>query len=150
MAGTTSKSRSTRRLTLTGAWHLDATHPASGAFLDPEGRPVTDLYIAASGRAYTRSTDGELWLTIVNLNSGKHTVLINCYFIGRPTNYAWQLSDANHLMLTSVPPDPKHGPAKPAASFSPAVLTLTRIPTPAHYPLLERGFHLINEWRYER
>jgi hypothetical protein len=140
---------------MTGAWHLDATHPASGAFLDPEGLPVTDLYVAASGRAYTRSTDGELWLTLVNLDPRKHTVRIKCYFIGPPTNYAWQFSDSNHLILTSVPPDtpkpdPKHGPAKTAAPFSPAILTLTRTPTPTHYPLLERGFHFINEWRYER
>jgi hypothetical protein len=140
---------------LAGAWHLDATHPASGAFIDPKGLPVTDLYVAPSGRAYTRSTDGELWLSPFNLDSKKHTVRINCYFIGAPTNYAWQLSDPDHLILTSVKPDPpkpdaKHGSAKPAAPFSPAVLTLTRTPTPAHYPLLERGFHFINEWRYER
>ena len=137
---------------LVGAWHLDATHLASGAFIDPEGVPVTDLYVAPSNRAYTRSTDGELWLSNVNLDPKKHTVRINCYFIAPPTNYAWQLSDPNHLILTSVPPkpDPKHKSAKPAAPFSPAVLTLTRTPTPAHYPLLERGFHFISEWRYER
>jgi hypothetical protein len=140
---------------LVGAWHLDAAHPASGAFIDPEGRPVTDLYIADSGRAYTRSTDGELWLSGADLDLKKHTVRINCYFISDPTNYAWQLSDPNHLLLTSLPPepprpDPKHTPVKPAPAFTPAVLTLTRIPTPAHYPLLERGFHFISEWRYER
>jgi hypothetical protein len=137
---------------LLGAWHLDVTHPASGAFIDPDGLPITDLYVAPSSPAYTRSTDGELWLSGVNLDPKKHTVLINCYFIGAPTNYAWQLSDPNHLILTSVPPnpskpDPKH---KPAGPFTPAVLTLTRTPTPAHYPLLERGFHFISEWRYER
>ena len=38
---------------LVGAWHLDATHPASGAFIDPEGLPITDLYVAPSSRAYT-------------------------------------------------------------------------------------------------
>jgi hypothetical protein len=140
---------------LVGAWHLDATHPASGAFIDPEGLPVTDLYVAPSSRAYTRSTDGELWLSGVDLDPKKHTVRISCYFIGAPTNYAWQLSDPNHLILTSVPPDPpkpdpKHTPVKSAAPFTPAVLTLTRTPTPAHYPLLERGFHFISEWRYER
>ncbi len=140
---------------LVGAWHLDPTHPASGAFIDPEGRPVTDLYVAPSSRAYTRSTGGELWLSGVNLDPKKHTVRISCYFIAPPTNYAWQLSDPDHLILTAVPPDPpKPGPKpkldKPAPPFSPAILTLTRIPTPAHYPLLERGFHFINEWRYER
>jgi hypothetical protein len=140
---------------LVGAWHLDAFYPASGAFIDPEGVPITDLYVAPSSRAYTRSTDGELWLSRVDLNPKIHTVRINCYFIAAPTNYAWQLSDPNHLILTSVPPDqpkpgPKHKPAKAAAPFTPAVLTLTRTPTPDHYPLLERGFHFISEWRYER
>jgi hypothetical protein len=138
---------------LVGAWHLDTTHPASGAFIDPEGLPITDLYVAPSSRAYTRSTDGELWLTGIDLNPKKHTVRISCYFISAPTNYAWQLSDPNHLVLTSVPPDPPkpdQKPAKPAEPFAPAVLTFTRTPTPAHYPLLERGFHFISEWRYER
>jgi hypothetical protein len=134
---------------LLGAWHLDAPHPASGAFIDPEGIPITDLYVAPSNRAYTRSSDGELWLSGVNLNLKKHTVRISCYFIGAPTNYIWQLSDADHLILTSIPPkpDPKH---KPDAPFTPAVITLTRTPVPTHYPLLERGFHFISEWRYER
>ncbi len=140
---------------LVGAWHLDATHPVSGAFIDPEGVAITDLYIAPSSRAYTRSTDGELWLSIVDLDAKKHTVRIGCYFIGGPTNYVWQLADADHLVLTSAPPesskpDPKHKSVNPAASFTPAVLSLTRTPTPAHYPLLERGFHLVSEWRYER
>lgn len=140
---------------LVGSWHLDATHPASGGFIDPEGVPITDLYVAPSNRAYTRSSDGELWLSIFNPDARNHTVRIGCYFISGPTNYAWQLPDPNHLTLTSVAPDApkpdsKNRPAKPATPFTPAVLTLTRTPTPAHYPLLERGFHLISEWRYER
>jgi hypothetical protein len=66
---------------LVGAWHLDATHPASGAFIAPKAFPITDLYVAPSNRAYTRSTDGELWLSGVDLDSKKHTVRISCYFI---------------------------------------------------------------------
>jgi hypothetical protein len=31
-----------------------------------------------------------------------------------------------------------------------ATLTLSRVPLPAHYPLLERGFHWVNEWGLER
>jgi hypothetical protein len=135
---------------LTGSWHVGDPHPAAGGFVDPDGHPVTDLYVAPTGRAYTRSTDGELWITLFNLNAEKHTVGIGCYFIGPPTDYAWQLSDPDHLTLTSMPPQP----AKPDPNSKPAppktVLTLTRTPTPSHYPLLERGFHLINEWRYER
>lgn len=140
---------------LVGAWHVDDTHLASGAFTDPEGLPVTDLYVVQSGRAYTRSADGELWLSGVDLNPKEHTVRINCYFINAPTNYTWQLSDPNHLILTSLSPDsskptPKNKAARSAAPIKSAVLTLTRTPTPNHYPLLERGFHFISEWRYER
>jgi hypothetical protein len=29
-------------------------------------------------------------------------------------------------------------------------LHLSHIPLPSHYPLLDRGFHLINEWGPER
>jgi hypothetical protein len=142
---------------LLGAWHLDPAHPASGAFIDPEGLPITDLYVDPSTRAFTRSTDGALWRSGVNVDPAKHTVRIRCY-IGAPTNYAWQMPDANRLILTSVSPDapksdPKHKTApaaKPAPPFVPAILTLTRTPTPTHYPLLERGFHFINQWGLER
>jgi len=133
---------------LVGAWHIEGDHPASGGFVDPKGSPVTDLDVELSGRAYSRSSDGQLWISIVDLNREKHTVRIGCYFISPPTGYAWQLKDANHLVLTSLPPDGPQG--KSAAPFSPSVLTLTRVSTPPHYPLLERGFHFINEWRYER
>jgi len=54
---------------LVGVWHLDATHSASGAFIDPKGASITDLYVAAANRAYTRSTDGQLWLTGVDLDT---------------------------------------------------------------------------------
>lgn len=140
---------------LVGAWHVDAAHPASGAFIDPDGIAVTDLYVAPSGRAYTRSADGELWLSGVDLDTKEHTAEIDCYFINPPTKYAWQLSDPNHLVLTTVPAPPskptsENKSAKPAPPMKPAVLTLTRTPTPEHYPLLERGFHLVSEWRYER
>ena len=137
---------------LLGDWHVDEPHAAAGGFVDPDGHPVTDLYVEPSGRAYMRSSDGELWIAIVDLNAEKHTVGMNCYFISPPTNYSYQVSDPNHITLTSLPPqppkpDPNH---KPAAPVTPTVLTLTRTPTPTHYPLLERGFHFINEWRYER
>lgn len=134
---------------LRGDWHVNEPHPAAGGFVDPDGHPVTDLYVEPSGRAYMRSSDGELWIAIVDLHAEKKTVGMNCYFIGPPTDYTYQLSDPDHVTLTSEPPKP--GPAqKPAVPASPTVLTLTRTPTPSHYPLLERGFHFVNEWRYER
>lgn len=64
------------------------------------------------------------------------------------------MPDPNHLILTSLPPDPPKtkgkAPAKPATPFTPQIVSFTRTPTMAHYPLLERGFHLINQWGYER
>jgi hypothetical protein len=68
------------------------------------------------------------------------------------------MPDANHLVLTSTPPEqPKAKPGakqkadpQPAAPFVPAVLSWTRTPIPSHYPLLERGFHLVNQWGLER
>ena len=66
------------------------------------------------------------------------------------------MPDNGHLIPTSTPseklkPDPKaKAPAKPEAPFTPAVVTLTRIPIPNRYPLLDRGFHFVNQWGLER
>jgi hypothetical protein len=141
---------------LLGAWHLDATHPASGPFITPEGLPATDLYLDSPIRAFTRSTDGELWRTYPTIDSTAHTIHI--YIQTRPeVTYTWQMSDPNHVTLTSLPPtpDPDAKPdskAKPNATqpFTPDTLTFTRTPIPSHYPLLDRGFHFINQWSLER
>jgi hypothetical protein len=138
---------------LRGAWHLDATHPASGAFLTPEGAPVTDLYIDTVQRAFRRSVDGALWRTGLYLEADKHLLTVFAYGDG-PTKYSWQMPDANHLILTTVPPDkPKTSGkalAKPAPPFTPQTISFTRTPVPAHYFLLERGFHFVNQWGLER
>ncbi len=144
---------------LLGAWRLEADHPASGAFITPEKKPATDLYIDTAVRAFMRSTDGALWRTNLHLDPKTHTVRVRCY-VNPPVNYMWTMPDANHLTLTSVPPEKpkadgkKDGKGKktekPPPPFTPAVLTFTRIPLPAHYPLLQRGFHFVNQWGLER
>jgi hypothetical protein len=140
---------------LVGAWKLDSAHPASGSFITGEGLPATDLYIDTAVRAFTRSTDGALWRTGVSIDPKARTIEINCF----PTpgvTYNYQMSDNNHLSLTSRPPEPpkpdprSKTPPKPAPAFTPAVLTLTRTPIPSHYPLLDRGFHFVNQWGLER
>jgi hypothetical protein len=134
---------------LLGAWHLDAAHPASGPFVTPEGLPSTDLYIDTSQRAFRRSSDGALWRTSLAISNQEHTLKVMA-MLAEPVTYAWQMPDPNHLILTSTPPkaDPKvKTPPKP---FTPAILTLTRIPIPSHYPLLDRGFHFVNQWGLER
>jgi hypothetical protein len=38
----------------------------------------------------------------------------------------------------------------PAKNFKSSALALVRVPVPMHYPLLDRGFHWVNEWGLER
>jgi hypothetical protein len=138
---------------LLGAWHLDAAHQATGAFITGDGAPASDLYIDSATRAFTRSVDGELWRTSLNIDGKAHTVTVYPYGRGS-AKYSWQMRDAQHLVLTSLPPDaPKlkgKSPAKPAPPFTAQVVSFTRTQTMAHYPLLDRGFHFVNQWGYER
>ena len=130
---------------LLGAWKVDAGQSLAGPFIDPEGRRITDLYLDTAVRAFSRSTDRALWRTQVKLDRSKQTIRLGNYG-GEPVTYAWKTPDADHLVLTSTPPEK---PAK-GASITPAVVTLTRTPIPDHYPLLDRGFHFINQWGLER
>jgi hypothetical protein len=137
-----------------GAWKLDAVPKASGPFVSPEGEPMTALYVDTVQRAFARSTDGALWRTRLTLDDKAHTVRIR-FYVGAPTLYAYAMPDGDHLVLTTKAPEAQKdakgkADAKPAAAFTPEVLTLTRIPIPAHYPLLERGFHFVNQWGLER
>jgi hypothetical protein len=136
-----------------GAWHMDASQTAKGPFITPEGLLGPNLYVDTVNRAFIRSTDDALWRTNLQFNAKQHTVWIRC-FTGSSANYAWNMPDANHLTLTTVPPEkPKgkvKGKQKITPAFTPAVLNFTRTPVPAHYPLLERGFHFVNQWGLER
>jgi hypothetical protein len=138
---------------LLGAWHLDAAHPATGAFITGDGAPASDLYIDTVQRAFTRSVDGELWRTNLHIDAKAHTISVRPYG-GDPVKYSWQMPDAQHMVLTTVPPEPPKAkdktPPKPAPPFTTQVISFTRTPTMAHYPLLERGFHWVNQWGYER
>lgn len=118
---------------LLGAWKLDGAHKASGAFVTPEGLPAIELDIDSVNRAFLRSTDLELWRTRLKLDAAAHKLQIACY-TSQPVEYIWFMPDADHLLLKSK------------QDF----LSLTRVPVPAHYPLLDRGFHLVNEWGLER
>jgi hypothetical protein len=124
---------STVQSPLLGAWKVDAAHPPSGAFVTPEGLPATELYIDSVARAFLRSTDRQLWRTRLNVDGGAHKIQITGY-AKDPLDYAWFMPDANHLLLKSKSD----------------VVALTRTPVAAHYPLMERGFHFVNEWGLER
>jgi hypothetical protein len=132
---------------LLGAWKLDPAHQASGAFVTPEGSPATELYVDTSVRAFMRSASGELWRTRLTEDDKAHTLRVRCY-VKDAVMYTLQMPDENHVVLTSKAPEPPKG--KTAQPFTPEVVTLTRVPVPAHYPLLDRGFHLVNQWGLER
>ncbi len=119
---------------LTGLWRVDA---ATRPYLTADGLPMTVLSLEPNGRAMLRATDNSLWRAVATYDDRAHTVEIQPIGVTQPTLYAITQPDATHLTLTSL-------------RGQPGTLTLSRIPTPATYPLLQRGFHWINEWGLER
>jgi len=137
---------------LIGSWKLDQAHPASGSFITGEGLPAIDLYIDSAARGFTRSNDGALWRTRFKLDAKAHTVRIND-FPTEAVTYNFAMPDDDHLILTAVAPDSakhKSEDKNKTATVTPAVITLTRSHVPNHYPLLDRGFHYVNQWGLER
>ncbi len=136
-----------------GAWKLDAGHKASGAFVTPEGSRTTELYVDTTARGFSRSAAGDLWRTRLTLDDKAKTLKVRCY-IQEAVTYSLAMPDADHLVLTSRAPEPpkaeKGKPAPKPVPFTPEVEALTRAPVPAHYPLLDRGFHWVNQWGLER
>ena len=116
-------------------------------FVTPEGLPATDLYVDTTSRAFTRSSDGALWRTGLKLDAEKYTVGIGG--VGRKAvTYAWHMPDGDHVVLKSIPPEVPKGKSTPP--FTADMIALTRTPVPSHYPLLDRGFHFVNQWGLER
>jgi len=140
---------------LLGGWQVDSTHPATGAFITPTG-PATELYVDTVERGMRRSQDGTLWYAILTVNSAAHTLLIKPFFDRPPVSYDWRMPDVNHLILTAetpkgATPDSKATQnAKPRPVLHPDVVTLTRIPLPTHYRLLDRSFHFVSHGATER
>jgi hypothetical protein len=119
---------------LTGLWHVDA---ATQPYLTADGLPMVALSLEPNGRAMLRDTQQTLWRAVATYDDNAHTVQIQPIGVSQPTLYSVTHPDKTHIVLT-----PLRGQR--------GVLTLSRIPTPAHYPLMERGFHWVNEWGLER
>jgi hypothetical protein len=120
---------------LTGAWQVESIEPAKG-LVSPEGEPWVALYIDDRRGGFYRSRDGALWRCGFQYDGAAQKLGIRSVRGGG--DYRWELTDADHVILTRQ----GRGPA--------LTVKLRRIATPASFPLLERGFHWVNEWGYER
>ncbi len=122
---------------LTGQWHLDS---ATKPYLTGDGMPMIDIFFEPSGRTMVRSSDTVLWRAGKKYDEKKHTLqLFTTGHDGAPV-YAVTQPDPSHMVLTPTGKDAKKD----------GVLKLRRVALPAHYPLLDRRFHFVNEWGLER
>jgi hypothetical protein len=129
---------------LTGEWHVEPAaamlpgQTVSSPVVTGDGRPVTDFFLEPNGRVMLRDSGGLLWRAAVGIESKDHT--FSLFRDGQdPLLYNFSQPDPLHLVLTPSGDTPASGS-----------LYLTRVPLPDHYPLLDRGFHFINEWAVER
>jgi hypothetical protein len=99
---------------------------------------MTDLFIEPNGRATLRDDAGVLWRAGV-------------YISDKDSNFALYRDGEAPLVYSFHQPDPMHLILKPSANdATTGPLYLERVPLPDRYPLLDRGFHLVNEWPLER
>ena len=134
---------------LTGIWRVDsALRMVNGSskaapILTGLGQPVTSLTLEPSGAAMARAADGSLWRAQIDSDRAKHTLTLDSgYFDGDrfSATYAIQPSRADQLILV---------PLGKAAETN-GVLTLTRVPLPPAYPLIQQPSTWVNEWALER
>jgi hypothetical protein len=122
---------SVRPSPIIGLWELDSKSPMPTMIA---GMTWHEISIDSLTRGMARTADGQLFRMYLTYNEAKQTVNMTSRGGGGAVKYTWQTPDPQHLVL-------KTG----GTSY-----TFDRVPTPAQYPLLTRGFHLVSEWGYER
>ncbi len=130
----TSYTVSVRPSPIIGLWTLDE---GSAMPMTIGGVPWRDISIDNLTRGMARSTDGQLWRMYLTYDERAHTLGMVSRGGSGAVKYGWGTPDANHMVLNTL-------------GKSPQTLSFHRVPTPAQYPLLARGFHLVSEWGYER
>jgi hypothetical protein len=125
-----------------GEWHVASSllngqpHPIPTG----DGLPVTDIFLEPSDRVMLRDSATVLWRAGIEFDDKKHTATLYTETADAP--YKYNVTEPSPGTLVLTPPD--------KAAKTEATLTLVRVPLPSHYPLLERGFHFVNEWGLER
>ena len=114
-----------------GLWELDGSSPMPTMIA---GMTWHEISIDSLTRGMARTADGQLFRMYLTYNEAKHTVNMTSRGGGGAVKYTWQSPDPQHLLLKTAG----------------TTYTFDRVATPAQYPLLTRGFHLVSEWGYER
>ena len=125
---------SVRPAPVIGLWELD---PGSPMPMTIGGVPWHEISIDNLTRGMARSTDGQLWRMYLTYDEAAHTLGMVSRGGSGAVQYKWATPDKDHLLLATV-------------KGTPMTLTFHKVATPAEYPLLTRGFHLVSEWGYER
>ena len=125
---------SVRPAPVIGLWRIEPNSPMPQTI---GGVPWNEISIDNLTRGMARSTDGQLWRMYLNYDEKKHTLGMISRGGSGAVKYTWATPDPNHLILR-------------VDGKNPQTLTFDRVPTPDHYPLLTRGFHMVSEWGYER
>jgi hypothetical protein len=122
---------SVRSSPLIGLWSLE---PNSAVPMTIAGVPWTEISIDNLTRGMARSTDGMLWRMYLKDDEAKHTLGMVSRGGEGAVTYHWATPSPDQLVLTT----------------GGKTLSFHKVATPAQYPLLTRGFHLVSEWGYER
>jgi hypothetical protein len=124
-----------------GQWHINSALLGGQPkpLLNGDGLPMTDIYIEPTGRVMLRDTVSALWSGYATFDHVRQTVKLETNFRDALV-YSIQQPDALHLVLTPIGDDIKTN----------GILMLTHVSLPTHYPLLDSGFHFVNEWSLQR
>ena len=125
---------SVRSAPIIGLWALDADSPKP---MTIGGVPWFEISIDNLTRGMARSTDGQLWRMYLAYDEKNHTLGMVSRGGNGTVKYGWQVPDADHMVFST-------------GGKSALTIKFHRVPTLATYPLLTRGFHMVNEWGLER
>ena len=125
---------SVRSAPIIGMWALDADSPRP---MTVGGVPWFEISIDNLTRGMARSPDGQLWRMYLTYDEKQHTLGMVSRGGSGAVKYAWEVPDEGHMVLST-------------SGTGAMVMRFHRVATPGTYPLLTRGFHMVNEWGLER